>query len=98
MSKLKNTKKKLQSKIEAIKKINDDPKKFADNVADKYLKNIPSSNDFVGKKLDALKNKRAQKKENKKDIFGEILEVVEQFLGTDKKSSGSETETKQKNV
>jgi len=95
MSKLKNTKKKLQSKIEAIKKINDDPKKFADNVADKYLKNIPSSNDFVGKKLDALKNKRAQKKENKKDIFGEILEVVEQFLGTDKKSSGSETDAVQ---
>lgn len=92
MSKLKNTKKKLQSKIEAIKKINDDPKKVTDNVADKYLKNIPSSNDFVGKKLDALKDKRAQKKENKKDIFGEILEVVEQFLGTDKKSSGSETD------
>ena len=60
MSKLKNTKKKLQSKIEAIKKINDDPKKFADNVADKYLKNIPSSNDFVGKKLDALKEKRVK--------------------------------------
>lgn len=92
MSKLKDTKKKLQSKIEAIKKINDDPKKTVDNVADKYLKNIPSSNDFVGKKLDALKEKRAQKKENKKDIFSEILEVVEQFLGTDKKSSGSETD------
>jgi hypothetical protein len=92
MSKLKDTKKKLQSKIEAIKKINDDPKKTVDNVADKYLKNIPSTNDFVGKKLDALKEKRAQKKENKKDIFSEILEVVEQFLGTDKKSSGSETD------
>lgn len=90
MSKLKNTKKRLQSKIEAIKKINDDPKGFTDNVADKYLKNIPSTNDFVGKKLDALKNKRAQKKENKKDIFEELLDVVEQFLGVDKKNSESE--------
>jgi len=90
MSKLKNTKKKLQSKIEAIKKINDDPKGFEDDVADKYLKNIPSTNDFVGKKLDALKNKRAQKKENKKDIFEELLDVVEQFLGVDKKNSESD--------
>ena len=95
MSKLKNTKKKLQSKIEAIKKINDDPKSLSDNVADKYLKNIPSADDFVGKKLDALKKKRAQKKENKKDIFSELLEVVEQFLGTEKKSSGSQTDTVQ---
>lgn len=95
MSKLKNTKKKLQSKIEAIKKINDDPKSLSDNVADKYLKNIPSADDFVGKKLDALKQKRAQKKENKKDIFSDMLEIVEQFLGTEKKSSGNQTDTVQ---
>ena len=92
MSKLKNTKRKLQSKIEAIKKINDDVSSFADNVADRYLKNIPSADEFVGKKLDALKNKRAQKKENRKDIFSELLEVVEQFLGTEKKSSGNQTD------
>lgn len=95
MSKLKNTKKKLQSKIEAIKKINDDPKSLSDNVADKYLKNIPSPEDFVGKKLDALKQKRAQKKENKKDIFSDMLEIVEQFLGTEKKSSGNQTDVVQ---
>lgn len=93
MSKLKNTKKKLQSKIETIKKINDDPKGFTEDVADKYLKNLPSANDFVGKKLDALKQKRAQKKENKKDIFEEIIDVVEQFLGVDKKSNESESNT-----
>ena len=92
MSKLKNTKRKLQSKIEAIKKINDDASSFADNVEDRYLKNIPSVDDFVGKKLDALKNKRAKKKENRKDIFSELLEVVEQFLGTEKKSSGNQTD------
>jgi len=95
MSKLKNTKRKLQSRIEGIKKISDDPKTFADNTADSYLGNIPSAEDFVGKKLDALKKKRAQKKENKKDIFSELLEVVEQFLGTEKKSSGSQTDTAQ---
>ena len=56
MSKLKNTKKKLISRIEGIKKISDDPKTLADNTSDSYLGNIPSAEDFVGKKLDALKN------------------------------------------
>ena len=95
MSKLKNTKKKLISRIEGIKKISDDPKTLADNTSDSYLGNIPSAEDFVGKKLDALKKKRAQKKENKKDIFSDLLEVVEQFLGTEKKSSGNQTDTVQ---
>ena len=93
MSKLKNTKRKLQSKIEGIKKINDDPKSLFDSVADLSLGNIPSAEDFVGKKLDALKKKREQKKEKVKDIFADLLETVEQFLGTEKKSSGSQTET-----
>ena len=93
MSKLKNTKRKLQSKIEGIKKINDDPKSLFDSVADLSLGNIPSAEDFIGKKLDALKKKREQKKEKVKDIFADLLETVEQFLGTEKKSSGSQTET-----
>jgi len=92
MSKFKENKKKLQSKIEGIKKINDDPKGFTESTADKYLKKIPSTEDFVGKKLDALKEKRAQKKENKKDIFEELLDVVEQFLNVDKKSKESESD------
>lgn len=95
MSKLKNAKKKLQSKIEGVKKLNDDSKFSFDNVADAYTNNIPSVDDFVGKKLDALKQKRAQKKENKKDIFADMLEIVEQFLGTEKKSAGNQTDVVQ---
>jgi hypothetical protein len=95
MSKLKNTKKKLQSKIEGVKKLNDDLETKFDNVADSYTNNIPSTEDFVGKKLDALKEKRAQKKENKKDIFADMLEIVEQFLGTEKKSTGNQTDVVQ---
>lgn len=91
MSKLRNTKNSLLSLIEGIKKINDDPKGFSSSYENKYLKNIPSSNDFVGKKLDSLKQKRNQKKENKKDIFNEIIEIVEQFLSVDKKTKESET-------
>ena len=86
MSKLRNTKNSLTSLIEGIKKINDDPKGFSSSFEHKYIKNIPSTNDFVGKKLDNLKEKKNQKKENKKDIFNEILEIVEQFLGVNKKT------------
>jgi hypothetical protein len=90
MSKLRNTKNSLLSLIEGIKKINDDPKGFSNSFENKYPKNIPSTNDFVGKKLDSLKQRKNQKKENKKDIFNEILEVVEQFLSVDKKTKQSE--------
>lgn len=95
MSKTKNTKKKLQSKIEGIKKLIDDPKFEFDNVEDSFKSNIPSTEEFVGKKFDALKEKRAQKKENKKDIFADMLEIVEQFLGTEKKSAGNQTDVVQ---
>ena len=43
MSKVKAIKNKIKSKIEAIKKINDDPNfaKIAEGIADKYIKDLP---------------------------------------------------------
>ena len=41
MSNSKETKKKVQAQIEAIKKINDDPKGSLGSIADSYQKNIP---------------------------------------------------------
>lgn len=84
MSKTKDTKARLQSKLEAIKKINDDPNSFVDNIADKYLKDLPSS-EIYGKKLDDFLNKRKSRKENKKDIFGDLIEIAEGFLAKNKK-------------
>jgi hypothetical protein len=98
MSKLKNTKKKLQSKIDAIKKINDNPVEFTEEVADKYLKNIPSTDEFIGKKLSALQDKISKKKENTKDIFSDILEVVESFMENNKKSKSKSTSNSSKNT
>ena len=86
MPNFKETKRKLQSKIEAVKKINDDPKLSVDSVSDKYLKNIPSIEDTVGKKADQLNSKVNKKIENTKDIFKDLIDVVEQFMGTDKDS------------
>lgn len=82
MSKLKTTKNQIKSKIEAIKKINDNPKKISDSIYDKYIKDLPSTNDIVGKKLGAFTNNK--KKNNNQDIFGELLEIVNQFIDVKK--------------
>lgn len=91
MSKLKDTKAKLQSRLEAIKKINDDPNSLMDNLSDKYLKDLPSTDQLFGKKLDDFLSKAKRKKENKKDIFSELLDIAEGFL-----SSGKKVETSDK--
>lgn len=85
MSKVKDTKNKLKSKIEAIKKINDEPSSAVDSLFDKYLKDLPSTDALYGKKIDDFLEKRRKKIENNKDIFGELLEIAEGFLGFDKK-------------
>lgn len=95
MGKSTQTKKELLAKIEAIKKINDNPKSFTNNVADKYLENIPSTDSVVGKKIDDLKKKSKSKKENQNDIFSDLLQVSESFISTKKKTSGRETDIKQ---
>lgn len=79
MSKVKDTKSKLKSKLEAIKKINDNPNSFSDNIANKYLKDLPSS-EVYGKKIDDFLNKNKSKKDNKKDIFEDLIEIAEGFL------------------
>ena len=90
MSKLKDTKARLQSKLEVIKKINDDPNSLVDSLSDKLLKDLPSTDQLFGKKLDDFLNKAKRKKENKKDIFGDLIEIAEGFLSSGKKVESSD--------
>jgi hypothetical protein len=90
MSKLKDTKGKLKSRLEVIKKINDDPNSLVDSLSDKFLKDLPSTDQLFGKKLDDFLSKAKRKKENKKDIFGELLEIAEGFLSSGKKVETSD--------
>ena len=94
MSKVKNTKNKLKSKIEAIKKINDDPQSAVDNLYDKYLKDLPSTDKLFGKKLDDFLEKRRKKNENNKDIFGEIMEIVDSILNSNSKTDKDKNKNK----
>ncbi len=87
MSKAKDTKNKLKSKIEAIKKINDDPKKAVDNLYDTYLKDLPSTDKLFGKKLDDFLQKRKTKIDNKKNIFDELLDISDSILSSNDKSN-----------
>lgn len=82
MSKFKDTKNKLKSRIEAIKKINDDPKDAVDNLYDKYLKDLPTTDQLFGKKLDDFLNKRKTKIDNRKNIFEELMEITDSILGS----------------
>jgi len=98
MSNSKETKKKLQSQIEAIKKINDDPKGASNSIADAYQKNIPDPNELFSKKSDDLKNKLKSKVENNKDIFKDLLDVAEQFITSNKKTKKDTTATQKDSV
>ena len=92
MASFKNNKNKIKAKIEAIKRVNDDSDKSIDSLADKYLKDLPSTDKLFGNKLSDFAAKRKKKKENKKDVFSEMIDMVEGFLGTNKKVEGSEKE------
>lgn len=79
MSKVKDTTGKIKSKITAIKKINDDPKIITDKVADKYLNDLPTSQELLGKKVDDFLTKRNSKKENRTDIFAQMVDLAGSF-------------------
>ena len=79
MSKVKDTSNKVKSKIDAIKKINDNPKLTTDKIADKILKDLPSTNEMLGKKVDDFIDKRRSKKENRTDIFGQMVNLADSF-------------------
>ena len=85
MSKLKTTKNKIKSKLEVIKKFNDEAKPFDENSFDLLLKDMPSSSDFIGKKVGDLKNSLKKKKEESGNIFGDLIEIVDSFLATGQK-------------
>jgi hypothetical protein len=83
MSNLKQTKDKIKSQIEAIKRINDDGRKSGD-LYDKFLKDLPTTDKLFGKKLSDYSIKKKNNRENKKDVFAELVEIIETIVGTNK--------------
>ena len=83
MSTLKETKDKIRSQIESIKRINDSPDKTLPSY-DNFLKDLPSSDSLIKKKLSDFEIKKKKGKENIKDIFSDFLLMVEMFVGNNK--------------
>jgi hypothetical protein len=74
----------IKSKLGAIRNTLEDDKLNVNDVFDTYLKDLPSTDKLLGKKPDQFLNKKLKKRENKKDIFSELIGIVETFVGTDK--------------
>jgi hypothetical protein len=92
MSKVKNTKNKLRSKIDAIKKINEDPQGAVDSLYDKYFSNVPTSEELYGNKLDDFLEKRRTKKDNKTNIFEDIMDLADAILSSNTKGKKNKLE------
>jgi len=82
-------KNKLKSKLEAIKKIYDSGydisktigKKTNLNSDDSFLKDLPTTEKLFGKKLSDYKDKRKKNRENKNNIFNDLIDFSDSFLG-----------------
>jgi hypothetical protein len=80
MSKIKRLRNEIKSKIEVIKKVNDDPKKTTDDLYDIYADGITKTDKLLQTKIDGLKSKLKKKNDNKTDIFGSVIDVASGFL------------------
>ncbi len=89
MSKVKIAKDRIKAQIEAIKRINDDPKKSS-AILDKLVKDLPSTDSLLKKNLSDLQNKKRKNKENNNNVFDDLLEIVQQFIEKDRTIEDSE--------
>jgi len=85
MSKVKKLRNEIKSKIEVIKKINDNPKLAVDDLYDLYGDGVTNVDKLLQSKVDGLKSKLKRKKDNKTDIFGSVIDVASGFLNNKSK-------------
>lgn len=89
----------IKSKATAIKNTFDDNvKNGGNNLYEKYINDLPSTDKLYGKKLDEFLDKRKKKKENNKDIFSELIGIFDIFLGTSRQRVGSEDKFQNKQI
>jgi len=82
MSKIDTARKKIRSKLDAIKAINNDPG-MLDDIFNSFKEDLPDVGGFMNKRITDITSKVKGKTKNKKDVFGELIKTAEGFLGTD---------------
>jgi len=76
-------KREFKSMVAGIKRIADDPKGLGGNTYDSYKEDLSIKGNAVKKNINDFTSKAKGKTQNKKDIFGDIVDTVDGFLGTD---------------
>lgn len=79
MSNLRQNRRKINSKIEVIKKINDNGRNTSSSLSDIYIDNIDVNTKF-GNKLNQISNKKILNKNNDTDIFSNIIDISNKFI------------------
>lgn len=88
-------KREFKSLISGIKRISDDPKDLGGNSYDKYKEDLSVKGNATTKNINDYTSKTKGKTENNKNIFSDILETVDGFLGSeDDSTSDSGTQSK----
>jgi hypothetical protein len=70
----------IKSKIQTLKIALGTTKNLPNNLSETLLKDLPSTDKLFGKKLDEFLDKKKKKIENKKDIFSELIGIVDSFI------------------
>lgn len=73
-------KQEILSKLEIINKSFNNNKNNLENVDKSFLNDLKSTDIINAKNLDSFLNKKLKKKQNNKDIFSELLEIVNKFI------------------
>lgn len=88
MSKIKDLQNKIKSNIESVKRINDqakdkitETKKKSSDKFDNFLKDLPSTDNLISKKLSDYTNNKKNNKQQKSKVFEDLLNIVEGFIG-----------------
>ena len=83
MGKVSTLRNKIKSKIEVIKKINDNPKLSSDNLYDLYGEGVTNVDKLLQSKIGGLTSKFSKKSnENKENIFGSLIDTASGFLNS----------------
>jgi hypothetical protein len=82
--------KEIKSKIDAIKNSFVDKKTIVDDIHDRTLQDLKSTEQLYKKKFDDFLDKRKKKVENRKDIFSELINIVESFISIDNRYQNSD--------
>lgn len=88
-SKSKDTQSKIKSKVEAIKKINDNPNQTIGSTYDMFKDKISLEDGAIARKVDDFSDKTKAKKTEISNVLSTLLDTVEGFLGTDENSNDS---------